>query len=165
MHHESLALLRLYLETFSGGPLDQQQPLRLSADDAQGLLWPLLDLFRADYPALSLLPYRPEFEIAADTAIQQYAWQPKPDTWKGLKPQVWRVLLERTVQAHTLIASHVLSDSGAGGLTVPQALPEDRRQGAAAIFYLHRMALPMPPVHRAGSEWPEWPKGSNPSVH
>lgn len=144
----TLVLLRAFLESNCGGPLEGLAPLRLSSDDVAAALWPLNDLFRPQMARVREQLYRPSFEAAADVAIERFVAAPVAGSWSAIEAGTWRVLLERHLQALTLVMA------GDAGMTVPAQLPRAARTGAAMLFLLHQMKLPWPAADRSHFELP-----------
>ncbi len=116
-------------------------------------IWPLNDLFRPHWALITSLPYVPRLEKAADAALERLVFG---GTWTASDPpaNVWRVLLERHVQAQQVaLANH--AQGRAQCVPIPAALPREAWQGAVVLFLHYAMKLPFPIADRSRGAWPE----------
>jgi len=73
--------------------------------------------------------------------------------WVNLPAGVWRVLMERHLQA-LVVASANEHAGNSAVMTLPAALPDASIPGAAMIYMLHGMKLPYPVQQRSADEFP-----------
>lgn len=116
-------------------------------------IWPLNELFRPHWSLVSSLPYVRRLEKAADAATEKLAFG---GSWTATDPpaNVWRVLLERHIQAHQVALANHLEGNGQC-VPIPVGLPRGAWSGAAVLFLHYAMKLPFSVVDRAHAEWPE----------
>lgn len=74
--------------------------------------------------------------------------------WANLPAGVWRVLMERHLQA-LVVASANEAAGNSAVMTLPAALPDASISGAAMIYMLHGMKLPFPVKQRSLDEFPQ----------
>lgn len=148
---DRIALLRSYIESATGRPLETFRPQPLSGWSAVEALWPLNDRFRPVLALIKAIRYEPRFEREADAAIAGLTHQP-PDDWAEVSPGAWRVLLERQQQG-IMVA---LANEHAGNtlMSIPVGLSPSQRTVVVALFLLYQMPLPWPPDDRSGLELP-----------
>ena len=126
---------------------------RLDGMEVVEVLWPLNYLFRPHLALVTSLPYVPRLEKAADAAIEAYVFG---GDWTTSDPpaNVWRVLLERHIQAQ-MVALANYSQGQREVMPLPLALPEAARLRAAMLFFHYAMKLPFPVTDRTKHTWPE----------
>lgn len=128
-------------------------PRALSGMDVIAALWPLNDLFHPHLHDVGQLPYEPRYEADADNAVESFVLH-GPAAWAELPAGVWRVLMERHLQALAFASVNEAARNSAL-MTIPDALPESSLQGAAMIYMLHGMKLPYPVKPRSAGEFPQ----------
>lgn len=138
--------------------IDVRNPQSVSGWRVIELLWPLNDLFRPRLHEIGPLPYDPAYEPAADAALNTLV-EPSPAPWRNLPPPVWRVLLERQLQAIETAGLHHIQTDGAPFTMLPRGLSEADLSTFAAVLLLHGMKLPLPPADRSAHEFPPVPPG------
>lgn len=133
--------------------------LRLDGMQAVEATWSLNDLFRAHWPQITSLPYVARLAGAADNAIESLAFG---GGWTAQDPpaNVWRVLLERHVQAQ-MVAMANYAQGNHAVVPIPAELPPGAWQGAVLLFLHYAMKLPFPVADRAAHAWPAAPGGGN----
>lgn len=144
---KNMELMNQYIERALGHPLDQERPDKLNGDQVSEILWPLNEIFRPNQAAIQSLPYEARYELEADAAIADYAFNPMHDLSK-LSSGAWRVFMERHYQ--TLILAGLQLETPF--LSVPVNLPKQARLGFLLLFQYHEMKLPFPVQDRSGSE-------------
>src|ERR1017187_1039188 len=153
MNESTQQLLMAYIAaTLNKMPDKWGKPRTLSGMDVVAALWPLNDMFRPHMADVGLLPYEPSREAEADAAVEGYVVH-GVSAWANLPASVWRVLMERHLQA-LVVASTNEAAGNSAFMTVPAALPEASILGAAMIYMLHGMKLPYPVKQRSADEFP-----------
>lgn len=150
-----------YFEKVLGVGWDTSEPLPVSPERVMELLWPLNEVFRPRYERLKLLPYRQEFETAADAALLQYAKTCSAESWGMLSDGIWRVLLERHHQIMLVAMTNMAA--GTPSLTpLPPGLTEEQERTGVMLSFFHQMKLLWPPFDMSGMQLPagahrQWP--------
>lgn len=154
MKESTQQLLMAYIAaTLNKMPDEWGRPRTLSGLDVVAALWPLNDLFRPHLADVGLLPYEQRHEADADAAIEGFIGR-GVSAWTNLPAGVWRVLMERHLQA-LVVASANEAAGNSAFMKVPEALPDASIPGAAMIYMLHGMALPYPVKQRSSDEFPQ----------
>lgn len=153
MKESTQQLLMTYIAaTLNKMPDEWGTPRTLSGMDVVAALWPLNDLFRPHLNNVVQLPYESDHEAEADAAIENFVAH-GATAWANLPSGVWRVLMERHMQA--LVVASVNELEGSAFMTMPAALPDASILGAAMIYMLHGMKLPFPVKQRSPDEFPQ----------
>jgi len=133
-------------------PDEWGRPCMLSGMDVVAALWPLNDLFRPHLADVGQLPYEPQYEADADKAVEGFVAR-GVTAWSELPAGVWRVLMERHLQA-LVVASANEAAGNSAFMAVPEELPAASIPGAAMIYMLHGMKLPYPVKQRSADGFP-----------
>jgi hypothetical protein len=136
-------LFAAYCEMWFGIPLDQFEPIPISPQRAQEIFWRLNPVFKTRAETLGAMPYKKEFERAADEAIIAYVAKPNRDTWKDLPVEVWRVLYERQIQIITTATLNMAAGNPVFTY-LPKGLFEAAELPALMLSLLLEMELPFP---------------------
>src|SRR3990167_721820 len=143
MKESTQQLLMTYIAaTLNKMPDEWGRPRTLSGMDVVAALWPLNDLFRPHLGDVGRLPYEPRYEADADNAVEGFVVH-GPAAWAELPAGVWRVMMERHLQA-LVVASANEAAKNSAFMTIPESLPDTSIPCAAMIYMLHGMKLPFP---------------------
>lgn len=154
MKETTQQLLMAYIAaTLNKMPEEWGQPHNLSGMDVVAALWPLNNLLRPHLGDVGQLAYDSRYEVEADSAIEGFITHGKA-AWVNLSAGVWRVLIERHLQALVVASANEAAGSHTV-MTVPVDLPETSLLGAAMIYMLHGMKLPFPVKKRSAGEFPQ----------
>ncbi len=140
-------LFQAFAESVLGKPLDTVRPIHLSGWQCVEALWPLNQRFHAAIERIRSLPYDATFEPEADGAIERLIDDANAG-WDDLAAGAWRVLLERQQQA--LVVALANEVQGNPLMPIPPGFSPEQTTVAVALFLLHGMKLPWPPVDRSG---------------
>lgn len=163
MPPRNIQLAYEYFERIIGRPLNQTLPVPVSGWEVVEIVWPLNEVFRSFLTRIRTIKYDQRFETSADEAIEQFVKNQKPETWKTLAGETWRVLLERHQQ---LIVVALANEMQNNKVTVlPQGLPKNARLGGIMLLLLHSMILPWPSEDRSHFDLPEGGPPSSLTVH
>jgi len=135
-------------------PLAPARPARMTVQQVMEAIWPLGERFRPHLAAIRTIRYDAAHEPAADMAVERMLLQ--DCDWADEPPAVWRVLLERYLQAQMLLL-HKASSAGKWGtplMSVPEPASPALRSRLAAALLLHSTPLPFPAEDRSGAELP-----------
>lgn len=153
MKESTQQLLMAYIAaTLNKMPDEWGMARKLSGMDIVAALWPLNDLFRPHLADVGQLPYEPRYEAEADAAVESFVVH-GASAWSNLPAGVWRVLMERHMQA-LVFASASEAAGNPALMTIPAALPDMSIPDAAMIYMLHGMKLPYPVKPRSPDEFP-----------
>lgn len=154
MKESTQQLLMAYISaTLNKMPDEWGAPRTLSGMDVVGALWPLNDVFRPHLNDVGRLPYEPQYEAAADNAVQSFVAH-GPAAWAELPAGVWRVLMERHLQALVVASANEVAGN-LDFMLVPEEMPDASIPGAAMIYMLHGMTLPFPVKPRSADGFPQ----------
>lgn len=146
-----LELIRAYVQSVAGRPLDSFKPAPFSGWQVVEALWPLNERFRPHLAPIRTITYDRLFEGEADLAVEALVL--RGDDWASISPRAWRVLLER--QQQLLTVALMLERSGQPMTRVPAELAAGYQSTVAIADVLHGTKLPMPPADRSGFDLPE----------
>jgi hypothetical protein len=154
MKESTQQLLMAYIAaTLNKMPDEWGRPRRLSGMEVVEALWPLNDLFRPHLGDVGMLPYEPQYEAGADSAIEGFVVH-GVSAWAELPAGVWRVLMERHLQG-LVVASVNEAAGNSAFMSVPVDLPDASIPNAAMIYMLHGMKLPYPVKKRSADGFPQ----------
>lgn len=154
MKESTQQLLMAYISaSLNKMPNEWGSPRWLSGLDVVSALWPMNDLFRPHLADVGQLPYEPHYEADADKAIEGFI-SGGVSAWSELPAVVWRVLMERHLQA-LVVASANEAAGNSNFMAVPEDLPESSIPNAAMIYMLHGMTLPYPVKPRSADGFPQ----------
>ncbi|EPL7527866.1 hypothetical protein RG484_001609 [Morganella morganii] len=140
MGKKQVDLMYRFIEKERNTSLDKLPPVPVSGKQASEFLWPLNARFKNKYELIKTATYLCKYEKPADKAIENYVFL--NDSWDKLPLHVWRVLLERQIQALMLFTASDLHQPSV--MSVPIGLTADQNTKFAALFWLHGMKLPFP---------------------
>lgn len=143
-----------------GRELEETLPARMGINAVLESLWPMHARFKPRLAAVAALRYEPRCEAQADQALERLLLS--NDDWSTLPEPVWRVLLERQIQALQLLTLKAAEagDWEAPFMSVPMDAPPALRSALAVAFVLYAMALPFPVADRSDFAWPANAPGS-----
>jgi len=154
MKESTQQLLMAYIAaTLKKMPDEWGRPRQLSGMDVVAALWPLNDLFRPHMADVGQLPYEAKYEVDADAAIEGFIGH-GVSAWASLPAGIWRVLMERHLQA-LVVASANEAAGNTAFMAIPNDLPDASIPNAAMIYMLHGMKLPFPVKQRSVDEFPQ----------
>ena len=138
----SVKLLVTFLKRYFLESPEDARPEKAHPDEVAELLRPLLIPYQGKKgERIRALPYDVANEIVVDEALEKWA-QSAAARPPALPPLAQRVLVERLRQS--LIVIQASTAAGEQLLVPPRSLPPHHRRVAAALLWLHEMALPYP---------------------
>jgi len=132
-------LLEILCKQTLNRDLNDCLPVNYSPDDVLGFLWPMNELFRPRFHQIKTVSYRKQYERAADTAIENLVL--KGAAWDTLPLTVWRVLLERHLQALIMCVANRAADNPVV-MYAPVGLKPPALTTFSVVFWWYAMKLP-----------------------
>ena len=133
-----------FFERCLGSDWRTAAPVRLSGEQVAALLWPFNEVFRPRLSEVEQVAYNPQFEAAADSAIDDLATTMDIEVLGQGPAELVRVLLERHKQLLVVAKANELSGNPVV-TTLPYGLSPDQQRVGVALLLLRGMQLPWPP--------------------